>query len=594
MSKTYVAIINVSVFSEQEKLNKATTVLQVGMEREIKEIKNCRICCSDTLSTLFSIGNLYLSTFVSKKGEHIGRAPMDLVWCDHCTLVQLRHTASQELMYSRQYWYRSGLNKVIIDDLKEITDVAQAMVTLKDGDIVLDIGANDGTLLSFYPKGIVKIGCEPATNLRTEVKKHVDILIDDFWEYEKWKHLFSKTKAKIVTAIGMFYDMDDPGQFIRDAVKALDEDGIFIAQLMTAKQMLEKNDVGNICHEHLEFYSYTSLKYLFEKNGLEIFKVEENAINGGSYRLFAQHYKTGSIEYPERITKEDYLAFAKRIEENKESCVTVIKDLVNEGKKIYVYGASTKGNTILQYYALGPDLIKGAAEIHPEKIGKYTVATHIPIVREEDAREDADYFLVLPFAFRDAFIKREQAWLQQGGSFIFCTPQCEIYGTARNNKHESSVNHSVNQLIPEDMYKKMLEHTVIAAVDAIILYQGKVLLVLRKQEPCKGHWWVPGGRQYKGERGEEAIVRKVKEEIGLDVEIKKQVGVYDVMFDTTAFYNVSSGVHYLARVFLVTPKNIDTLKVDNNHLTVKWVDNIEDNLHEYVKTALEDAKVFEQ
>ncbi len=311
--------------------------------------------------------------------------------------------------------------------MKDIAETAGRMVHLKSGDVVLDIGANDGTLLSFYPKTAIKIGCEPATNLVGELKKSADIVIEDFWEYEKHKHLFSQKKAKIITAIGMFYDMDDPGQFIRDAVKALDKDGVFITQLMTSKPMLEKNDVGNICHEHLEYYSYASLKYLFEKNGLEIFKVEENSINGGSYRLFARHYNKGSIDYPENITKEDYLAFAKRIQKNKEECVHAIKNLAKQGKKIYVYGASTKGNTVLQYYGLGRNLIQGAAEIHPEKIGKYTVGSNIPIVQEEDAKKDANYFLVLPFAFREGFIKREEEWLKHRGRFIFCTPRFEIY-----------------------------------------------------------------------------------------------------------------------------------------------------------------------
>lgn len=401
----------------------------IGMEKEIQvtEITTCRVCGSEKLSELFSLGNLYLSTFVERKGENIGKAPLALVWCDNCTLVQLKHTAPQELMYSRQYWYRSGLNKVIIDDLKEITERAMKIVPLQEQDIVLDIGANDGTLLQFYPKTLQRIGCEPATNLVGELKKHADIVIDDFWDFEKQKQFFSEKKAKIITAIGMFYDMDDPGQFIRDAVKALDKNGIFITQLMTAKPMLEKNDVGNICHEHLEFYSYASLQWLFEKNGLEIFKVEENAINGGSLRLFARHFTQASISYPEHITKKEYLDFAQRIQKNKEDCVRAVKELAQQGKKIYVYGASTKGNTILQYYGLDATLISGAAEIHPEKIGKYTVGTSIPIVHEQEAKKNADYFLVLPFGFRENFIKREEQWLKKGGAFIFCTPQFEIY-----------------------------------------------------------------------------------------------------------------------------------------------------------------------
>lgn len=550
------------------------------MEIEVQEIKKCRVCGSEDLSDLFSLGDLYLSTFVDKEGENIGQAPITLVWCENCTLVQMKHTAPQELMYSHHYWYRSGLNKVIIDDLKEIAETALKMVHIKPQDIVLDIGANDGTLLRFYPSTLVKIGCEPATNLVGELKKIADIVIEDFWEYEKHKDFFSEKKAKIITAIGMFYDMDDPGQFIKDAVKALAPDGIFITQLMTSKPMLEKNDVGNICHEHLEFYSYASLKYLFEQNGLEIFKVGENGINGGSYRLFARHYKSGSIDYPENITKEDYVEFAKRVQKNKEDCVKVIKDIVGQGKKVYVYGASTKGNTILQYYGLGKDVIKGAAEIHPEKIGKYTVGSHIPIIKEEEAKKDADYFLVLPFAFREVFIKREQEWLRKGGTFIFCTPNVEMY--------------KFNKKIPDEIYKQIVEHAVISAVDAIVYHQGKVLLALRKQEPCKGQWWIPGGRQYKGETGEEAVVRKMKEEIGLDVEVKKQVGVYDVLFDTASFQNVKMGIHYVARVFLVTPKeNSNKIILDSTQTSFKWVSEIDEDLHDFVKTALSQSGVFE-
>lgn len=566
--------------------------LPMEREIEVKEIEKCRVCDSENLSYLFSLGNLYLSTFVEKNGEHIGKAPLDLVWCEHCTLVQLKHTAPQELLYSRRYWYKSGLNNVIINDLKEIAENAMKIVELKDGDITLDLGANDGTLLRFYPKSVVKIGCEPATNLIEELKKSTDVVIDDFWDYEKHNHLFSQKKAKIITAIGMFYDMDDPGQFIRDAVRALASDGIFITQLMTSKQMLEKNDVGNICHEHLEYYSYSSLKYLFEKNGLEIFKVEENGINGGSYRLFARHYTNGSIVYPENITKEDYLAFAKRIEKNKDDCVNTIKELVKQGKKVYVYGASTKGNTILQYYGFDKNLIKGAAEIHPEKIGKYTVGSNIPIVLEEDAKKDADYFLVLPFAFREGFIKREEEWLKHGGKFIFCTPQFEMYAQTNGANEKKEMG---NKRIPDNIYEQIVEHTVISAVDAIIYHQGRVLLALRKQEPCNGQWWIPGGRQYKGETGEEAVVRKMKEEIGLNVEVKKRVDVFDVIFDTTSLQNVKSGVHYVARVYLVTPQeDISKIKLDSTQTQFRWIEHIEEDLHDYVKTALRQSGVFDK
>jgi len=201
---------------------------------------------------------------------------------------------------------------------------------------------------------------------------------------------------------------------------------------MCLRPMLEKNDLGNICHEHLEYYSYESLKYLFEKNGLEIFKVEENNINGGSYRLFARHFKKGSIDYPERFTIDDYKAFFDRVNNNKKLCVDFIRNVTAEGKKVYAYGASTKGNTILQYYGLNSKLIVGAAEKSREKWGKYTVGTMIPIVSEDEARKNADYFLVLPWAFFNSFFEKEREWLEKGGKFIVPLPKFRVVGKNDN------------------------------------------------------------------------------------------------------------------------------------------------------------------
>ncbi|MBI3631790.1 MAG: methyltransferase domain-containing protein [Candidatus Staskawiczbacteria bacterium] len=394
-------------------------------------IKTCRVCGSKKLTPIFSLRNLYVSTFVNKLGENIGRAPLELVYCENCTLLQLKHTAPQELMYSKHYWYRSGVNPVISKDLKEIAKKAQKIAKPKKGDIILDIGANDGTLLKYYPKNLILVGCEPATNLLSELKKVTKYVIGDFWTNKKWQKIMGEKKAKIITAIGMFYDMEDPNQFIGDVARVLSEDGIFIAQLMCLRPMIEKNDVGNICHEHLEFYSYRSLVELFERNGLEIFKVEGNNINGGSYRLFARHIKTGSIDYPEKITKKDYRDFFKRIENNKKLCVDFVKKEFQKGKKIFVYGASTKGNTILQYYGLDNKLISGAADKSPEKWGKYTVGTHVPICTEQEAREKADYFLVLPWAFFDSFYKKETQWLKKGGKFIVPIPKFKVVSSKK-------------------------------------------------------------------------------------------------------------------------------------------------------------------
>lgn len=390
--------------------------------------KTCRLCGSKKLSRIFSLGNLFVSTFVKSKKDSFVKAPLELVFCEKCKLLQLKHTAPQELMYSRHYWYRSGIQPVIKNDLRDIARLAQKIVKLRKGDIVLDIGANDGTMLSYYPKNLIRVGCEPANNLVSELRKITPYVIHDFWNIKIWKKMFVQKKAKVITAIGMFYDMEDPNQFIRDSAKALDKDGIFIAQLMCLRPMLEANDLGNICHEHLEYYSFESLKYLFETNGLEIFRIEENTINGGSYRIFARHFFLGSIDFSEKFTKKDYKDFYKRIQKTKKQCVEFIKKAVRNGKLVYVYGASTKGNTILQYYGLDHTLIEGAADKSEEKWGKYTVGTLIPIVSEAEAREKADYFLVLPWAFFKTFYKREKEWVKKGGKFIVPFPKFRIVG----------------------------------------------------------------------------------------------------------------------------------------------------------------------
>ena len=399
-----------------------------------KTIKHdiCRLCGSDNLEEAFSLGDQYINDFVEKDKVKAGiKAPLDLVICKNCSLIQLRHTAPQELLYSRNYWYRSGVTQTMRDGLRDVSSTIEQIVDLKKDDVVLDIGANDGTLLaSFESSELIKVGCEPANNLIEMLSKHTKYVMHDFWGSDRYNQLAKEWgigKAKVITALGMFYDLDDPNTFINDIQKTLAKDGIFIAQLMCLASMLQKNDLGNICHEHIEYYSYESLKYMFEKNGLEIFKIEENLINGGSYRIFVRHLNKGSIDFDESCSMNELLQFKKRIDDNRDKCVSFIKNEVKKGKTVYVYGASTKGNVILQYYGLDSELITAAAERSPEKWGKYTIGSGIPIVSEDEARKaQPDYFLVLPWAFFNEFYKRESDWLSKGGKFIVPLPEFRV------------------------------------------------------------------------------------------------------------------------------------------------------------------------
>ena len=392
----------------------------------------CRICGSADLCDVLSLGEQYVNDFVpaDRIGQGI-RAPLDLVQCGSCSLLQLRHTAPQELLYSRHYWYRSGVTATMRNALRDVTRSVEELVGLRAGDVALDVGANDGTLLASYDVGgLHRVGCEPADNLVELLERNADFVMHDFWDFDRYEALaraWGIGKAKVITAVGMFYDLEDPNRFIGDARRALAGDGVFVAQLMCLASMLERNDVGNICHEHLEYYSLESLRHLFESNGLEIFRIEENEVNGGSYRIFARHYAATGIPIDEKFTAADVRAFGERIRRNRDRCVAFIRGEVARGKTVYVYGASTKGNVILQYYGLDTSLIAGAAERSPEKWGTYTIGTWIPIVSEAEARAaNPDYFLVLPWAFFDEFYERERAWRERGGRFIVPLPEFRV------------------------------------------------------------------------------------------------------------------------------------------------------------------------
>ena len=407
---------------------------------DYKTIDQCRACSDHNLTPLFSLGSQYVSDFVGVGHIRTGNlCPIDVVLCNGCALVQLKHTAPQDFLYTRHYWYRSGVTRTMCLALADIAASAQGLVRLGTGDVVLDIGSNDGTLLRSYTEPVVRVGVEPADNLAQEGAAGIDQLIHAFWDFNVYYDQIGKL-AKVVTAIGMFYDLDDPNQFIADIASALHKDGLFIAQLMTLRNTINKNDVGNFCHEHLEFYSYKSLSYLFEKHGLEIIDVQTNDVNGQSDRYYVRH-RGGSLqpEYgaAERIANikarevlldnpKLYTTFFQGLEYNKKRVHDFVEYVNRMDKMVWVYGASTKGNVILQYYGLDSTIIQGAAERSPSTCGKFTVGTGIPIYDEDTAREHADYFLILPYAFTHEFLEREKKWRDAGGKFIVPLPEMVI------------------------------------------------------------------------------------------------------------------------------------------------------------------------
>lgn len=415
---------------------------------DCKAITRCRVCHSENLAFILSLGSIYVSDFVTDRVSTSEKTyPLELVICDPaadgCGLLQLRHTVDPSKMY-RFYYYHSGTNAMMRKALADIATSADKRAGLKKGDMVIDIGCNDGTLLrSYTKKGLKLVGFDPAKNLVPEARVGTTKIINDYFNYEAFEENFPGKKAKVITSIAMFYDLDDPNKFVSDVVKCLRPDGLWIIQMSYLPLMLEMNAFDNICHEHLEYYSLYSLQNLLKRHGLRVVDVELNDVNSGSFRVYIhQEDHPGTKEGAKRVKalekqeekqrlseKETYFKFASRVDAIREDVYHLVNTEVKKGKTVYVYGASTKGNTLLQYFDLDHRLIKGASERNPDKFGKKTVGTLIPIVSEDEARRaKPDYFLVLPWHFLQIFIRQEKKYLRSGGRFIVPLPKMKIIG----------------------------------------------------------------------------------------------------------------------------------------------------------------------
>jgi NDP-4-keto-2,6-dideoxyhexose 3-C-methyltransferase len=401
------------------------------------KIKNCRSCQSKNLINILNLGKQYLSDFTREKKKPKS-FPLNLVLCKKCFLCQLDYTTAQKYLYTKRYGYKSGINQTMRDELKDIVNKSIEKVNKTKNIVAVDIGSNDGTLLSNYPKKIYRIGVEPITKFAKESKKHANTVVNDFFTLKAFEKKEKNKKADIITIISCFYDMEEPNKFISEVKKIMNEDSVCVIQQNYLAEMIKNRAFDNIVHEHLEYYSLLSLENLLSRHGLEVFDVEIRELNGGSFRTYISFKGTRKIsksvkklqlqEKRLRLNeKTTYVRFGKEINKNKVTLVKLIKNLNKKGKKIYLYGASTRGNTLLQYYGFDYKLIKKAVERNPEKWGKYISSVLIPIISEEKARlEKPDYMLVLPWFFKEEFLQRENEYLKNGGHFIFPLPKIEV------------------------------------------------------------------------------------------------------------------------------------------------------------------------
>jgi hypothetical protein len=407
-----------------------------------REIQNCRVDQSPNLVSVLNLGYQALTgVFPKQASEPVTVGPLELVWCSSSGLLQLKHSYESSEMYGDNYGYRSGLNQSMVNHLNDKVAYLERLVPLNGDDVVVDIGSNDATTLKAYrTSGLRRIGIDPTGKKFASFYPADITLVPDFFSSSAYSSVASK-KARIVTSIAMFYDLEAPIEFARQIESILADDGIWHFEQSYMPSMLRLNSYDTVCHEHLEYYSLGVVKTILEQAGLRLVDVVMNAINGGSFAVTATKVANKSIkanqpvidwllEQEDRMglnTPRPFRDFEERVFRHRDDLTRLIRTLGADGKKILGYGASTKGNVVLQFCGLTEADIPGIAEVNPEKFGCVTPGTHIPIFSEEEAKaSNPDYYLVLPWHFKDGIVRREKEFLARGGRMIFPFPEIEI------------------------------------------------------------------------------------------------------------------------------------------------------------------------
>lgn len=407
-----------------------------------REISQCRVGQGANLLSVLNLGKQALTgVFPKTVDESVTVGPLELVWCPESGLLQLRHSYELSEMYGDNYGYRSGLNQSMVEHLTNKVAYLERLQPLKSGDIVVDIGSNDCTTLKAYKaQSIRRIGIDPTGKKFAEFYPADVTLVPDFFSADAY-HSVEKKSARIVTSIAMFYDLESPVAFAQQIESILAPDGIWHFEQSYMPSMLRTNSYDTICHEHLEYYSLAVVKIILEKAGLRIVDVVMNSINGGSFAVTATKASNKQLQANDAVvnwlleqedrmglnTPRPYRDFEERVFRHRDDLTRLIRTLNADGKKVLGYGASTKGNVLLQFCGFTKSDIAAIAEVNPEKYGRVTPGTHIPIISEAEARAmKPDYLLVLPWHFKDGILRREKEYLASGGKFIFPFPEIEI------------------------------------------------------------------------------------------------------------------------------------------------------------------------
>ena len=404
------------------------------------KIKNCRNCKNTELFDLFSLGKIsFTGRFPNTIRQNVPKAYLNVLMCKKCKLVQLDRNFNLNYLYGKSYGYRTGINKTMTDHVKKIVRKCSALVKLKSKQYVLDIGSNDATLLNFYANDIIKVGVDPLVNKYKKFYKKINYKISNFFKIKDIEKIKIKKKFKIISALSVFYDLRDPNKFIKEIKKILDDKGVFVLEHVDLCYIIKNNIFDTICHEHLVFYSSKIIIEMMKNNGLKVFNHEYNEINGGSSRYYICHSKANfkvsknikKVLLRENLQgielKKTYKLFFTKILNEKIKLIKLIKKIKNEEQDIHGYGASTKGNVLLQFYNINNKVVNYIADRNPLKWNSFTPGTRIKIISESQSRKIKPHFyLVLPWHFKNEILIREKNIRKKGTKFIFPLPEVRV------------------------------------------------------------------------------------------------------------------------------------------------------------------------
>ena len=402
-------------------------------------IKYCRNCKSNKIKSVLRLGKISYTGKFPKKNQKIKKANIEIIICKSCKLVQLADNYNLKYLYGKDYGYRTGINKTMTDHMKKISNVLSKKVSLKKNDAVLDIASNDGTLLNFYNRDVITFGIDPILNKYKNNYKNINFKLPNFFEYNKIRKKF-KNKFKIITALSVFYDLKNPNKFLKDLSNLITNDGIILIEFADLQSIIKKKMFDTFCHEHLEYYSTTVINMMLNKNNLKLIDVKENEINGSSKQFFIAKknsiFKTNlkkikhflELEKKEKLnTVQTFYKLKKEIFFLKRKLLDKINTILKNKQKIHGYGASTKGNVLLQFFGIDNKKIKFISDRNPKKNNLYTPGTNIKIVNEKISRsKEPDYYLVLPWHFKNEILKREKTFLKKKTKFIFPLPNITV------------------------------------------------------------------------------------------------------------------------------------------------------------------------